>query len=219
MVDQILTKPIGLIWDLKIHIHSISYIVTFIVMKNNVLNANYSMLLGHPWLQKAKVTHDWGNNFINIEGNNIVCVATLALGPRPRQRIARLWAKREAWGSHLMFLGVQKSAREWTFTLPSEFPFWELESQWTLEFSKGECRGQNPLDWKVFYIIEKLLKCRCLKWARMTHLDIWNTSYGQKKGRESNWQFDSWLLKVGNRPDFLVFRWRATYRWKALNEG
>jgi len=28
------------------------------------------------------------------------------------------------------------------------------------------------MDWK-FYIIEKLLKRRCLKWARMTHLDIW----------------------------------------------
>jgi len=47
------------------------------------------------------------------------------------------------------------------------------------------------MDWEVFYTIEKLLKYRCLKWAHMTHLDIWNTSYGQKKGQESNWQFDS----------------------------
>jgi len=53
----------------------------------------------------------------------------------------------------------------------------------------------------------------------MTHLDIWNTSYGQKKGRESNWQIDSQPLKVGNQPDFLAFRWHATYRWKALEEG
>jgi hypothetical protein len=37
----------------------------------------------------------------------------------------------------------------------------------------------------------------------MTHLDISNTSYGQKKGRESNWQFDSRPLKVKNRPEFL----------------
>jgi hypothetical protein len=29
---------------------------------------------------------------------------------------------------------------------PSELPFWELESQWTFEFSEGDCRGQNPLD-------------------------------------------------------------------------
>jgi len=52
-----------------------------------------------------------------------------------------------------------------------------------------------------------------------SHLDIWNTSYGQKKGRESNWQFHSWPLKVGNRPNFLVCRWCATYRWKALDES
>jgi len=31
-------------------------------------------------------------------------------------------------------------------------------------------------------IIEKLLERRCLKWACIAHLDIWNTSYGQKKG-------------------------------------
>jgi hypothetical protein len=32
------------------------------------------------------------------------------------------------------------------------------------------------------YIIGNLLERRCLKWARIAHLDIWNTSYGQKKG-------------------------------------
>jgi len=53
----------------------------------------------------------------------------------------------------------------------------------------------------------------------MTHLDIWNTSYGQKKGRESNWQFDSRPLKVRDRPDLLACRWHATYCWKALDEG
>jgi hypothetical protein len=25
--------------------------------------------------------------------------------------------------------------------------------------------------------------------------------------------------KVGNQPDLLVYRWRATYRWKALDES
>jgi hypothetical protein len=71
----------------------------------------------------------------------------------------------------------------------------------------------------VFYIIEKILKLRFLKWARIAHLDIWNISYGQKKGRESNYQFDSWPEKVRNRPDLLSYRWRATYRWKAFDEG
>jgi hypothetical protein len=52
----------------------------------------------------------------------------------------------------------------------------------------------------------------------MTHLDNCNTSYGQKKGRESNWQFDSRPWEVGNRPDSLACRWCVTHCWKALNE-
>jgi hypothetical protein len=43
--------------------------------------------------------------------------------------------------------------------------------------------------------------------------------YGQKKGRESNWQFDSWPLKVENRSNFLVCKWHSTYRLKALDKG
>jgi hypothetical protein len=89
----------------------------------------------------------------------------------------------------------------------------------TPKSSERNFRGQNSLPWKLLYIIGKLLKCRCLKWSHIAHLDIWNTSYGQKKGRESNWQFDSQPLKVGNRPNFLAFRQRVTYRWKALDEG
>jgi len=63
------------------------------------------------------------------------------------------------------------------------------------------------------------LERRCLKWARIAHLDILNTSYGQKKGRESNCQFDSRPQKVGNRLDLLSYRGRATYPWKALDES
>jgi hypothetical protein len=29
-------------------------------MKNNVLDADYSMMLDRQWLWDAKVTHDWG---------------------------------------------------------------------------------------------------------------------------------------------------------------
>jgi len=119
---------------------------------------------------------------------------------------------------HLIFLGVQESVREWTLTLPRQLPLGELESWRTPESLGSDCRGQNPLVWRVIYIIGKLLKCKCLKWAHITYLDIWNISYGQKKGRESNWQFDSWPLKVKNRLDFRACRWRATYHWKDLDE-
>jgi hypothetical protein len=74
------------------------------------------------------------------------------------------------------------------------------------------------LPWGIIYIIKKLLKHRCPEWAHMTHLDVRNTSYGQKKGQESNWQFDSRAQKVMNRLDSLLCRWRATRLWKSLNE-
>jgi len=41
-------------------------------MKNSVVDSSYYMLLGRPWLKDAKVTHDWGNNVITIQGNGIV---------------------------------------------------------------------------------------------------------------------------------------------------
>jgi hypothetical protein len=93
------------------------------------------------------------------------------------------------------------------------------ESVRTPETSKFDYRGQNALHWGVHYIIGKISKCRCRKWARMSHLNICNTSYDKKKGRESNWQFDSQPQKIRNRPDPGVFRWSATHSWKALNQG
>jgi hypothetical protein len=108
---------------------------------------------------------------------------------------------------------------EWRFTLPIELSFWELESRWIPEPSESNRRGQNTSHWRVIYIIGNLLKCKCLKWAHMTRLDICNTSYGKKKGRESNWLFDSRPQKFGNWPDFRVYRWNAIHRWKALDES
>jgi hypothetical protein len=118
-----------------------------------------------------------------------------------------------------MLLGMQKSGREKTLTFPSEFPFWELKSQWTLKFLEDDYRSQNSLHWKVPYIIGKLLERKCLKWAYMTHLDTWNTSDGHKKSWESNWQFDYWPLKVKNRLNFLVCKWLVTYHWKDFDEA
>jgi hypothetical protein len=110
------------------------------------------------------------------------------------------------WGHEPSHSQVNSHVRSWS-------------PKWTPESSKRDCRDQNSFHGGVLYIIGKLLKCRCLKWACIAHLDICNTSYGQKNGRESNWQFDSRPWKVRSRPDFLAFRRRATYRWKALDEG
>jgi hypothetical protein len=35
------------------------------------------MLLNKPWFKDAKVTHDWGNNMIIIQGNGIVKTITM----------------------------------------------------------------------------------------------------------------------------------------------
>ncbi len=93
------------------------------------------------------------------------------------------------------------------------------ESSGTPKNSERDCRGQNTSHWGVLGTVGKLLKCKCPKWPRMSHLDICSISYGRKKGRESNWQFDSRPLKVRNRPDSGVCRWSATHRWKALDES
>jgi hypothetical protein len=109
---------------------------------------------------------------------------------------------------------------------PLTLPKMGLESPLGLESLLGLPKTQSSIArvktprLKVFFIsLEKFLKCRCPKWPRMIHLDIFSTSCGQKKGRESNYQFDSRLLKVGNQPDPSVCRWSATHRWKALKES
>jgi len=76
----------------------------------------------------------------------------------------------------------------------------DLESSGTAENSKDDLRGQISSSWYVFYVIGKFLKSRCPKWPHIAHLDICSSSYGQKKGRGSNCQFDSRPLKVGNQP-------------------
>ncbi len=93
------------------------------------------------------------------------------------------------------------------------------ESSGTLKTSKFDCRGQNTSPWGNLHVIGKLWKCRCRKWPRMNHLDICSTSYGKKKGQNSNLQFDSQPLKFGNRPDPNVCRWSATHRWKFFKES
>jgi hypothetical protein len=81
-------------------------------------------------------------------------------------------------------------------------------------------RQQGPKHLALgFGVIGKVLKCKYRKWPRIGHLDICSSSYGQKKGRESNWQFDSRPLKIKNRPLFDIWFECATWRWKDLDES
>jgi hypothetical protein len=95
----------------------------------------------------------------------------------------------------------------------------DLESSETPECSELDRKAQNTSHWGVLGVIGKVLKRRYRKWTRIGHLNIFSPSYGQKKVRESNWQFDSQPLKVGNRPLSNLRIESAIRRWKDLDEG
>jgi hypothetical protein len=112
----------------------------------------------------------------------------------------------------------------------------DLESSGTPECLGFDSKAQNTSHWGDLGVIGKFLKRKYRKWPRIGHLDICNPSYGQKKGRESNWQFDSRPLKVRNRPlpdlridsqPLKVRNWplpdlrikSAICRWKDIDKG
>jgi hypothetical protein len=123
--------------------------------KNHINYIKYKF--SHKFGKVCKWLNMYYSNIRIITFLKITTVTTLALGSRLRQGLVKAWAKREA--------------QESNFMLPKVLPLWELESWWTPKFSESNCRGQNLLDWKVHYIIGNFLQRRCLKWARMTHLD------------------------------------------------
>ncbi len=102
---------------------------------------------------------------------------------------------------------------------PNTWKSGDLESSGTPECSELDSKGKNTSHWGVLDVVGKVLKRRYRKCPRIGNSDIFSPSYGQKKGRESNWRFDSRPLKVGNRflPD--IRSERATWPWKDLDEG
>ncbi len=94
-----------------------------------------------------------------------------------------------------------------------------MESTGTPECLELNSKGQNTSHWSVLGVIGKVLKRRYRKCPRIDNSHICSPSYGQKKGRELNCQFDSRPLKVENRglPDIRFGS--AIRRWKDLDEG
>jgi hypothetical protein len=79
---------------------------------------------------------------------------------------------------------------------PNTWKSWDLESSETPERSKLDSKGKKTSHWGVLGVVGKVLKRRYRKCPCIGNSDICSPSYGQKKGWESNWQFDSWPLKV-----------------------
>jgi hypothetical protein len=87
------------------------------------------------------------------------------------------------------------------------------------QLPSSRAEGKNP-GLEVFFIsLERSWNVNVengFAWA------IWTSAAQilvERKGRESNWQFDSQPPKVENRPDPGVCKWSATHRWKALKES
>jgi hypothetical protein len=87
MGNQTITKLVGLIRDLKIYVYGIPYKTIFTVLQNSVLDFNYSMLVGRPWLRDVRMAHYWGSNTITLQGNGIIkiIIVTKHLGGEARK--------------------------------------------------------------------------------------------------------------------------------------
>ncbi len=134
---------------------------------------------------------------------------------------------KKRWCPHhalrLFFAGLVWNCRNPTLAKcgvkPNTSKVGDFKSSGTPECLEFDSKAQNTSHWTILNVIGKVLKRRYRKWPRIGHLDICRPSYGQKKGRESNWQFDSWPLKVGNRPLADLRIESATWRWKDLDKG
>ncbi len=64
------------------------------------------------------------------------------------------------------------------------------------ETSKFNCRGQSTSHWGVLYIIGKLWKWRCRKWACMGHFNFYNTWWQKER---SGIKLAIWLSTTKSR--------------------
>jgi len=72
MADGTLVQPVGLLRNIKIHIHGIAYTIILTVISCQDVKSAYTLLLGRPWLRDARVIHDWSNDQIQIMGDGTI---------------------------------------------------------------------------------------------------------------------------------------------------
>jgi hypothetical protein len=122
-----------------------------------------------------------------ILNNDFIEISSVQPHYHARHYITSFWLCLAHGGDSVMFCQCRTkgkperhilSSREYKRVWENEpshsqvLPLWDFEFQWTPEFLGNDYRGQNPLDWRVLYIIRKLLKCKCLKCVCMTHLGL-----------------------------------------------
>jgi hypothetical protein len=91
---------------------------------------------------------------------------------------------------------MKESVREWTFTLPKELP-----------------------PWKTYLYHWKVIETEMSKMG--LHDPFGHLKHKLWPKERVGIKLAIWLqpLKVGNRTNFLAWKWCATYRWKVLDEG
>jgi hypothetical protein len=80
-------------------------------------------------------------------------------------------------------------------------------------------KRKQALNWALRTPLEKVWKCRCLRFPHIVHLDLICMNYDQKKGRKLNWEFYS--------PPQILWKQRcnecwlrhAIHHWKDPFEG
>jgi hypothetical protein len=117
-------------------------------------------------------------------------VTTLILGAWPSKGMERCepGVQPESHIHHLRSAGECEGMNPHT---PNGHPTLGIGILMDSQIFKEQFEGQNSLDYKIHFTIENLLRCRCLKWGPIIHLNTYNRSYRRKKGWESKCQFDS----------------------------
>jgi len=115
------------------------------------------------------------------------------------------------WNS---FSQMGESARDGAQWSPNALPLWESHSWRCCECSESCLEKQTSTKLGSHDTIRKALKRKCLKCSCIVHLDLICMSYDQKKGWESNWEFDfrpQTFWKQGSNEFWLG---RDIHRWK-----
>jgi len=150
-------------------------------------------------------------------------VATLALGSRSRQRGCKGAGQEEAWESLMSHI---RNSRECRRVWGSEHSHSQGNSHFGRWSPGGLLKFQKPIwgvksQWLVAFFIslESSWNLGVSNGLALLICTFETQVMAKRRGQESNCQFDSRPEKIGNRPNLLGYRRRATYRWKALDES
>jgi hypothetical protein len=141
------------------------------------------------WWCMASKSH---NNWIAWSVKHFKClydktsVTTLTLGLRLNVECKGIWGQESVFE-------CETHSHKWVraLCLPNALPLWELHLCRSPKCFEHWLKNQTSTILGLYNTIGKVLRCRCLKCPLIVHLDLICMNYDQKKGRESNWEFDS----------------------------